>query len=90
MKEIFFKKIKGKINSDPHKMSLLIKRDSDVVIKEKTVIIKCDTLIEHKAFVRFLKQYIFNALEEDSKKREVYMPSSYILQIKDRPDDLDI
>ena len=81
MKQIYFRKIKGRINPSPGKFYLSCE---DKVVKEddKTVIIKCERFLEYKRFLIFLKQYIFMQLDSDDKKLEIYMPKSYILCIK--------
>ena len=81
MKQIYFRKIKGRINPSPGKFFLSCKDD---VIKEddKAVTIKCSGFLEYKKLLIFLKQYIFMQIDSNDKKLEIYMPKDYILGIK--------
>jgi len=81
MKQIYFRKIKGRINPSPSKFYLSCK-DKDVKEDDKTVIIKCERFLEYKKFLIFLRQYIFMQLDSNDKKLEIYMPKSYILCVK--------
>ena len=81
MKQIYFRKIKGRINPSPDKFYLSCE---DRVVKEdeKVVTVKCNTSLEYKKFLLFLRQYVFMQLDASDKKLEIYMPKSYILCIK--------
>ena len=81
MKEIYFKKIKGRVNPSPTKFKLLVE-ENNVSEDNKAVIIKCTGFLEYKRFLIFLKQYIFMQLDSDDRKMEIYMPKSYILCVK--------
>ena len=81
MKQIYFRKIKGRINPSPGSFSLSCEDD---IIKEgdRTVTIKCSGFLEYKKLLIFLKQYIFMQLDSNDKKLEIYMPKDYVLSIK--------
>ena len=86
MKQIYFKKIKGRINKKPLSFSLLVKSES-LINDEKVFILKCLKLSEYKKFLLFLKTYIFNTISSDDKKKEIYMPKDYILKVNDVEDE---
>ena len=81
MKEFYFKKIKGKINPSPNKFTLLIK-ENNIREDQHSFTIVCPDILDYKRTLVFLRQYIFLHLDFDNKKREIYMPKSYILCMK--------
>ena len=81
MKEIYFKKIKGRINPSPTKFKLFIK-DDNIREDKNAITIVCNGFLEYKRMLIFLKQYVFMQLDYDDKKMEIYMPKGYILCIK--------
>jgi hypothetical protein len=81
MKEIYFKKIKGRVNPSPTKFKLLVE-ENNIREDKKVVTIICTGFLEYKRILIFLKQYIFMQLDFDDTKMEIYMPKSYILSIK--------
>jgi hypothetical protein len=86
MKQIYFKKIKGRINKKPLSFALLVKNEV-LERDEKGYILKHLKPIEYKRFLTFLKTYIFNAISSDDKKKEIYMPKDYILKVNDVEDE---
>ena len=87
MKEIYFKKIKGRVNPSPTKFKLLIEEDN-IREDKNAVTIVCKGFLEYKRMLIFLKQYIFMQLDYDDKKMEIYMPKGYILCMKTVKDSL--
>ena len=81
MKEIYFKKIKGRINPSPTKFKLLVE-ENNIREDKNAVTIVCTGFLEYKRMLIFLKQYIFMQLDSDDRKMEIYMPKSYILNMK--------
>lgn len=81
MKEIYFKKIKGRVNPSPTKFKLLVE-ENNVREDKNAVTIICAGFLEYKRMLIFLKQYVFMQLDSDDKKMEIYMPKGYILCIK--------
>jgi hypothetical protein len=81
MKEIYFKKIKGRVNPSPTKFKLLVE-ENNIREDKKVVTIICTGFLEYKRILIFLKQYIFMQLDFDDTKMEIYMPKSYILSMK--------
>ena len=81
MKEIYFKKIKGRVNSSPNKFTLLIEENNIREDKNSFTVVYTNFL-EYKRMLIFLKQYVFMQLDFNDKKMEIYMPKSYILRIK--------
>lgn len=81
MKEIYFKKIKGRVNPSPTKFKLLVE-ENNVREDKNAVTIVCAGFLEYKRMLIFLKQYVFMQLDSDDKKMEIYMPKGYILCIK--------
>ena len=86
MKQIYFKKIKGRINKKPLSFSLLVKNEF-LINDGKVFILRCLKPSEYKKFLLFLKTYIFNAISSDDKKKEIYMPKDYILKVNDVEDE---
>ena len=87
MKEIYFKKIKGRVNPSPTKFKLLIEEDN-IREDKNAVTIVCKGFLEYRRMLIFLKQYIFMQLDYDDKKMEIYMPKGYILCMKTVKDSL--
>lgn len=81
MKEIYFKKIKGRVNPSPTKFKLLVE-ENNIREDKNSVTIICTGFLEYKRMLIFLKQYIFMQLDSDDKKLEIYMPKGYILGMK--------
>lgn len=81
MKEIFFKKIKGRVNLSPAKFTLLIE-EKNIREDKNAFTIVCTTFLEYKRMLIFLKRYVFMQLDSDDKKLEIYMPKGYILRIE--------
>ena len=81
MKEIYFKKIKGRVNPSPTKFKLLVE-ENNIREDKKVVTIICTGFLEYKRILIFLKQYIFMQLDSDDRKLEIYMPKGYILCMK--------
>jgi hypothetical protein len=81
MKEIYFKRLKGRINPSPRKFALLLE-DECVTESNRVVTVHCTKLFEYRKLRNFVKQYIFLQIDCDDKKMEIYMPKSYILCIK--------
>lgn len=81
MKEIYFKKIKGRVNPSPAKFTLLIE-ENNIRENKNAFIIVCTSFLEYKRMLIFLKRYVFMQLDSNDKKMEIYMPKSYILSIK--------
>ena len=87
MKEIYFKKIKGRVNPSPKEFTLLIEEKNIQEDKNSFTVI-CNGFLEYKRTLIFLKRYIFMQLDSDDRKMEIYMPKSYILCIKTVRDSL--
>ena len=86
MKQIYFKKIKGRLNKKPLSFSLLVKNEA-LINDGKVFILKCLKPSEYKKFLLFLKTYIFNAVSSDDKKKEIYMPKDYVFKGDDVEDE---
>lgn len=81
MKEIYFKKIKGRVNPSPKEFTLLIEEKNIREDKNSFTVI-CNGFLEYKRTLIFLKRYIFMQLDSNDSKMEIYMPKSYILCMK--------
>lgn len=81
MKEVCFKKIKGKLNLNPQDYSIVFE-DNVIEMDHKTVTIKCSKFLDFKNFVLFLKRYIFMQLDYDENKLEIYIPKTHIFSVK--------
>ena len=82
MKQIYFRKIKGHINPSPDKFILSIEKDDALKETDKAYVIKCLGFLEYKRLLIFLKQYVFMHIDSNDKTFEIFMPKSYILQVK--------
>lgn len=81
MKEIYFKKIKGRVNPSPNEFTLLIE-ENNIREDKNSFTVVCNGFLEYKRMLIFLKRYIFMQLDSNDKKMEIYMPKSYILRMK--------
>ena len=81
MKEIYFKKIKGRVNHSPNEFTLLIK-ENNIREDKNSFTVVCTNFLEYKRMLIFLKRYVFMQLDSNDKKLEIYMPKGYILRIE--------
>lgn len=81
MKEIYFKKIKGRVNPSPKEFTLLIE-EKNIREDKNSFTVVCNGFLEYKRTLIFPKRYIFMQLDSDDRKMEIYMPKSYILCMK--------
>ena len=76
-----FRRIKGKINTDPNKC--VIQFNEKILIqrldKRKVVMLKFPDKLSYKRTYDFLKRFVFMHLDADMDKYEIYMPMDYIL-----------
>ena len=81
MKNFYFKRLKGKVNPNPHKITLGIKEER-LTEEDRSYVIHCINRIEFNKTLNFLKTHIFLNISTDDKELLIYMPKSYILMVE--------